>query len=151
MGEGDGDEVVLAGRARKLVHGPLAQGRLARLGTQHAKRAFAVCLYRILKPIHSCLRLKDYLYYYFRCLSVLSFLSLSRQPARMADQVKEWAEVPRVFLHEGTQFLNRCTKRMWEQLCNSCALVAKRLTWCMNKRTSANSSRSLKQLEWALW
>ncbi|KAE9965928.1 hypothetical protein BLS_008304 [Venturia inaequalis] len=28
----------------------------------------------------------------------------------MADQVKELAEIPREFLKEGTQFLNRCTK-----------------------------------------
>ncbi|TID17024.1 protein translocase SEC61 complex gamma subunit [Venturia nashicola] len=28
----------------------------------------------------------------------------------MADQVKELAEIPREFMKEGTQFLNRCTK-----------------------------------------
>jgi len=28
----------------------------------------------------------------------------------MADQIKELAEIPREFLKEGTQFLNRCTK-----------------------------------------
>ncbi|GAB7345956.1 hypothetical protein MBLNU457_4181t2 [Dothideomycetes sp. NU457] len=29
----------------------------------------------------------------------------------MADQLKEIAEIPRDFLKDGTQFLNRCTKR----------------------------------------
>lgn len=29
----------------------------------------------------------------------------------MSDQLKEFADVPRDFLKEGTQFLNRCTKR----------------------------------------
>ena len=29
----------------------------------------------------------------------------------MADQFKEIAEIPRDFLRDGTQFLNRCTKR----------------------------------------
>jgi len=29
----------------------------------------------------------------------------------MADQLKELAEIPRDFLKDGTQFLNRCTKR----------------------------------------
>ncbi|GAB7345955.1 hypothetical protein MBLNU457_4181t1 [Dothideomycetes sp. NU457] len=28
----------------------------------------------------------------------------------MADQLKEIAEIPRDFLKDGTQFLNRCTK-----------------------------------------
>ncbi|PSK34834.1 putative protein transport protein Sec61 subunit gamma [Elsinoe australis] len=28
----------------------------------------------------------------------------------MSDQLKEFADVPRDFLKEGTQFLNRCTK-----------------------------------------
>lgn len=29
----------------------------------------------------------------------------------MADQLKELAEIPRDFIKDGTQFLNRCTKR----------------------------------------
>lgn len=28
----------------------------------------------------------------------------------MSDQIKEIADIPREFLREGTQFLNRCTK-----------------------------------------
>ncbi|KAF0511283.1 secE/sec61-gamma protein [Gigaspora margarita] len=28
----------------------------------------------------------------------------------MADQLKEFAEMPRQFVKEGTQFINRCTK-----------------------------------------
>lgn len=30
----------------------------------------------------------------------------------MADQVKEFLDLPRDFLKDGTQFINRCTKRM---------------------------------------
>ncbi|CAG8492936.1 1403_t:CDS:2 [Diversispora eburnea] len=28
----------------------------------------------------------------------------------MSDQIKEFVEVPRQFVKEGTQFINRCTK-----------------------------------------
>ncbi|KAF2397359.1 protein translocase SEC6 [Trichodelitschia bisporula] len=28
----------------------------------------------------------------------------------MSDQIKEFAEIPREFLKDGTQFINRCTK-----------------------------------------
>lgn len=34
----------------------------------------------------------------------------------MSDQVKELLEVPRDFVKEGTQFINRCTKRTWISL-----------------------------------
>lgn len=45
------------------------------------------------------------------------FASLCNK-ANMSDQVKELLDVPRDFLKEGTQFVNRCTKR------SSSALVA---------------------------
>ena len=40
---------------------------------------------------------------------------------KMADQFKELADVPQKFLRDGTQFMNRCTKRMLGKftLCNS--------------------------------
>jgi len=43
----------------------------------------------------------------------------------MSDQLKEIAEIPREFLKEGTQFMNRCqkpTKREFIKLCQAVGL-----------------------------
>ena len=40
----------------------------------------------------------------------------------MADQLKDFAEIPRDFLKDGTQFLNRCTKRTSSQDISACPI-----------------------------
>ncbi|KAF2675538.1 protein transporter Sec61 subunit gamma [Microthyrium microscopicum] len=43
----------------------------------------------------------------------------------MSDQLKEFAEIPREFLKEGTQFMNRCqkpNKREFIKLCQAVGL-----------------------------
>lgn len=45
--------------------------------------------------------------------SINPLLPSSRCPyLKMSDQFKEIADIPKDFLRDGTQFLNRCTKRM---------------------------------------
>ncbi|KTW31301.1 protein translocase SEC61 complex gamma subunit, archaeal and eukaryotic [Pneumocystis jirovecii RU7] len=38
----------------------------------------------------------------------------------MSEQMKEWLELPNLFLKEGTQFINRCTKPDKEEFFRIC-------------------------------
>ncbi|KAJ9120153.1 Protein transport protein Sec61 subunit gamma [Naganishia vaughanmartiniae] len=42
----------------------------------------------------------------------------------MADAVREFAEVPRQFVKEGSQFVNRCTKPTYKEYIQLCRAVA---------------------------
>ncbi|GHJ83950.1 hypothetical protein NliqN6_0352 [Naganishia liquefaciens] len=42
----------------------------------------------------------------------------------MSDAVKEFVEVPRQFVKEGTQFVNRCTKPTQKEYIQLCRAVA---------------------------
>jgi len=41
----------------------------------------------------------------------------------MSDQLKEFAEIPREFLKEGTQFMNRCQKPNKKEFIKLCQAV----------------------------
>lgn len=65
----------------------------------------------------------------------------------MADQLKEFAELPRDFLKDGTQFLNRCTKRTYLRsilLCDH--QFNKGPTDCIPDRVLAQNDKALSSL-----
>ncbi|PWN37519.1 protein translocase SEC6, partial [Meira miltonrushii] len=41
----------------------------------------------------------------------------------MADNIREWIELPQGFVREGTQFMNRCTKPDRKEFLQTCRAV----------------------------